>query len=90
MPDKTRKIDFLQEGGDKPEDFNDLIIAEWSEQLVNQFPDKIDHLKFPRAWTEYMFEEVKIFYYIQFAFYLVYVYAQYWLVQQGLMLKEEE
>lgn len=32
-----------------------------------------------------MFENVKKFYYIQFALYLVYAYAQYYLVVSGLM-----
>jgi hypothetical protein len=51
---------------------------------VNQFQDKIDLLKFPREWNQYRFEKVKKFYYYQFAFYLIYVFAQYSLIVYGL------
>jgi hypothetical protein len=60
------------------------MIAGISDSVVKQFKNKIDQLKYPREWIEYMFQTVKRFYYIQFALYLAYLYALNLLVMEGL------
>ena len=64
----------------KRKEINDLIVSKWVDKIVNQFPEKIDLLKFAKEWSEVMFNKIKWFYYFQFALYLVYTISQYFLL----------
>lgn len=48
--------------------------------MVDQFQDKIEDLKFAREWNGMLFDEVRHFYYRQFAFYLLYALGLNWLL----------
>ena len=52
--------------------------------LIEQFPDNIEDMKFTKEWNEYMFEQVRGFYYRQFVIYLIYCYCMYKLVLRDM------
>ena len=84
----TQIIDWLRfKEGVTPSLMNEYELSLWISMLVELSGDKIDQLKFVREWNEVKFEEVKTFYYCQFAFYLVYTCSQYQLL---LELQEDK
>jgi hypothetical protein len=70
--------------GKEPKKINLYNIAVWYEQLINLFPESIEQLKFAREWVELTFEDVKMFYYVQIAIYLIHVVSLYDLALYGV------